>query len=94
MERTKRLRRWDFDREEYLPYDVPADGKITTYAPDMDTKINCASCGKEITVGDSYTSRTIHTGMGFGYLVCGECYEKDWEEQRRCYKRMRAERSI
>lgn len=29
---------------------------------------------------DGYTSKQIHTELGFGYAVCEQCYEKEWRE--------------
>lgn len=47
----------------------------------MSNKVNCAQCGREIKFGDSYTSKEIHTFSGFGYSVCEECYDKEWERR-------------
>ena len=47
----------------------------------MEEIVNCAECGKEIDFGSCYTSRKIHTKGGFGFSVCGDCYEKEWQEE-------------
>lgn len=73
------LRKWDNAKREYEPYPVPDDWYVTCYEGSMDALINCAHCGKELTYGNAYTSREIHTSMGFGYAVCKECYRKEWE---------------
>ena len=51
----------------------------TTYASDMDTVVACAACGKSLKFGDAYTSRKILSNAGFGYAVCKDCYEKEFE---------------
>ena len=51
----------------------------TTYASDMDDIIACAACGKLLKFGDSYTSRKILSNGGFGFAVCEDCYEKEFE---------------
>jgi hypothetical protein len=47
----------------------------------MGAIVNCACCGKRLPFGECYTSREIHTGLGFGYAVCGDCYfhKESWE---------------
>lgn len=71
-------RKWDEEKREYEPYELP-DGS-TCYEIDMDKAVNCARCGKKMIFGNGYTSRQIHTEMGFGYCVCGTCYSKELEE--------------
>ena len=56
------------------------------YTPNMDTVINCASCGKKLAFGDSYTSRCIHNATGFGYAVCAGCNDKEFEAEKAAYK--------
>ena len=62
--------------------------KCSTYTPpplascyetDMERVIQCASCGRPLEYGKGYTSRQIHTRLGFGYIVCGDCYKKEWQ---------------
>lgn len=76
------LQRWDFEKRGYEPYSVPDDWNISVYCADMNTVINCAECGRKMTYGEGYTSRRIHTKMGFGYCVCEECYRKEWADER------------
>ena len=49
---------------------------------DLKEAVNCPHCGKEIPFGGTYTSLEIHTNMGFGFGVCGDCYEKEWERRK------------
>ncbi len=75
------LKRWNWKKREYENYDVPDSRCVKTFVADLDTIIDCASCGNGIPYGCSYTSMEIHNAMGLGYAVCDECYEK--EEKRR-----------
>ena len=34
------------------------------------------NCGREVKFGDCYTSMRYHSGAGFGYNECPECYEE------------------
>ena len=52
----------------------------TTYASDMDTVVAFAACGKSLKFGDAYTSRKILSNAGFGFAVCEDCYEKEFEK--------------
>ena len=76
------MRKWNFNTREYEPYSVPTDWNCKTYSVDMDEIVNCPHCGRQVTFGECYTSRQIHTKHGFGYAVCEECYEKEWREER------------
>lgn len=69
--------KWDSEKKEYEKYDIPKDWYTPLVVYCMETTINCASCGKELNYGDSYTSRIIHTPAGFGYNVCESCYNKE-----------------
>lgn len=63
------------------PYEPPVeDGYYPIYCDDMDKKINCAQCGKEITFGEGYTSREIYSGP-WGHTVCIDCMEKERERE-------------
>lgn len=75
-----RVGKWDFEKHIYKPYKIPKEWRIVITTDDMSTKVNCASCGKELTYGECYTSRQIQLrGSGLGLGVCSECYEKEWE---------------
>lgn len=75
------LRRWDPRAREYRPYEVPDGWRVSCYEADMRATVRCARCGRELPYGESYTSRQVHTPGGFGYCVCGECYEAETEEE-------------
>lgn len=70
--------KWDFKTKQYSKYTLPP--LASTYEPDMNKAIQCASCGKALKVGNGYTSRQIHNAVGFGYIVCEDCYKKEWQE--------------
>lgn len=72
-----RALKWDFDEHKYQLYEIPEGWFCPLIQNDMDAKINCASCGKELPFGDAYTSLAIHTHRGIGYMVCAECHQKE-----------------
>lgn len=72
------LQKWNYKKHNYEDYKVPDNWNVKTYGNGMEEIINCAQCGKKLKFGDSYTSLEVHTGMGFGYSVCEDCYEKEW----------------
>ena len=75
----KMAQKWDPQTAQYSPYELPE--MASAYAGKMDEVIQCASCGRKLTYDMCYTSRQIHTEMGFGYGVCENCYEKEWEDE-------------
>ena len=75
--------KWIPAKHEYEPYDLP-DG-ASCYEEDMDKVVPCAQCGRAVTFGDSYTSLEVHTQIGFGYAVCHECYEAEYERRKEAY---------
>ena len=77
--KTRLVQRWNYQTKSYD--DVYVDGEWFTplYSDDMEVPINCINCGKQISFGESYTSNEYHNQVGFGYYVCEECYEKEWE---------------
>lgn len=79
----KTLSKWNFVKQNYEDHKVPEEWNTPLYTDNMCEYINCAECGKIIQFGESYTSRKIHSRFGFGYPVCTECYQKEWEEERR-----------
>lgn len=45
------------------------------HTENMNTMINCASCGKELQYGDAYTAHCFNTDSGmFGLPICEKCY--------------------
>lgn len=77
------VQRWNPISKQYYPYTIPDGVNICAYSEDMDKQVNCARCFKVSVYGDLYTSKQIHTSMGFGYGVCEDCYEKECAEERR-----------
>ena len=78
--------KWDFEGREYRPYEIPDGLYCPLSLSSMNTVINCASCGKKLVFGDSYTSRCIHNAAGLGYAVCAACHDKEFAAERAAYK--------
>ena len=74
------LQKWNNTIHQYEPFEVPDDRQVALYTDDMNKFVQCANCGRIIKYGDSYTSRTIQTNMGFGYAICEDCYKKECEK--------------
>lgn len=73
-------KKWNFSKVEYEDYELPEGA--STFSKDMDEIVSCARCGKQLSFGDTYTSRQIQTQrLGFGYGVCKECYEEEWKAE-------------
>lgn len=72
-----KIKKWNYQKHNYEPYEVSDNWKIKTYSSNMQEKINCASCGKIIKAGDSHSSLEIHTDIGIGYMICEKCYNKE-----------------
>lgn len=68
------LQRWSESEHRYMPYAVPDDWYVSTYEEDMSTPVNCCQCGRVLPFGECYTSYQVHTTVGMGYAVCGDCY--------------------
>ena len=72
--------KWNVKTNEYDIYRLPH--KASAYESDLHAIIACARCERELSYGDAYTSRQIHTEMGFGYMVCRECNKLEWNLER------------
>lgn len=81
------LQKWSYKKHVYEPFKVPDDRDVRLSVDDLKEVINCANCGKGVITGDTYSSLTIHNGIGLGYCVCGECYEKEWKERLKCRRK-------
>lgn len=79
----KFLQRWDYTLHEYQLFPIPSAWNVVITGEDMEEIINCPTCGKEFKLGDSYTSLEVHTSVGFGFCVCQECYDEEWERRRK-----------
>ena len=78
----KVYRKWNYETHKYDDYLVPSKYYLSTFEENMDEKVNCCQCLKEMRFGDGYTSMEVHTNMGFGYCVCEDCYDKEMERRR------------
>lgn len=76
------MEKWNWQTHRYEPYIVPKNWNTPLYTLDFNEKVNCVQCGKEIEFGDAMTSLEVHSEHGFGYMVCEECNEKEWERRR------------
>ncbi len=76
------LQKWNWSKHTYEDYEVPNNWVCKCYSDDMNEIVNCPHCGEQITFGESYTSMEIHTDLGFGYAVCGDCYDKEWNRRK------------
>lgn len=81
MNMQRDIGKWNYETHEYDPYMPNPDWKLKLYSQDMDEPINCASCGKEMTYGEGYSSEELHNHIGFGYPVCEECYRLELARQ-------------
>lgn len=70
-----------------VQYSVPKGARL--YTDNLDEIIVCADCGKQIRAGDTFTSRTILTDLGFGFMVCPECYENAMNQERKQHEKSR-----
>lgn len=68
------LQKWNPTKHIYEPFESPAK-KLILISGDMDERCDCANCWKDISFWECYTSRMIHTDMGFWYPVCTDCYQ-------------------
>ena len=71
--------KWNVERKIYENYTLP-QGSIT-YSSDMEEVVSCARCGIKKMYGDCYSSKQIHTDIGFGYAVCENCHKLEIEEE-------------
>lgn len=78
-----KLQKWNYKTHIYDPYEVPDEWNCPLIVENLDQEINCTGCGKKVVYGLCYTSKTIHTDIGFGYPVCEECYSKEFEEEKK-----------
>lgn len=81
------LNKWDYESHKYIPVEIPESWYVTTYCFNLDTSVTCPHCGNFVTAGDCYTSNEFHDGIGLGYFVCPDCYDKEWERRLRYDKK-------
>ena len=75
------LRKWNYKTHKYEPYEIPDEWNCKVYTDDMDEDVNCPHCGKKFKFGCGFTSKEIHTRIGFGYCVCYKCYQEEWKRK-------------
>ena len=71
------LRKWNYEKREYEPYEIPNDWNVKAYSEDMDEMVTCPHCGRDFHYGNGLTSHEIHNEYGLGYAVCEECYGQE-----------------
>ena len=71
------ITRYDRKTKKEFEYEPPKGARM--YVEDLDSIICCASCGRKVVAGDTFTSFEIMNDLGLGYLVCEKCYEKEFE---------------
>lgn len=76
------LKKWNYKIHRYENYWIPNDFNCKTFSRDMNEEINCPHCGNKVKFGECYTSKEIHTDIGFGYAVCEKCHEKEWKKKK------------
>ena len=74
-----KVQKWNYKKHNYETYELPEGSMMYSY--DMDRKVACAQCGKEIPFGESYTSWEVHNIIGLGYAVCENCYKQEWRRK-------------
>ena len=79
---SRMLSKWNPRKHEYEPYQIPDSWNVAIYCDDMEKVISCAECGEKIKFGDAFSSRFIHTELGFSYCICGGCMKKEIRELR------------
>lgn len=76
------LKKWNYKKHVYEDYNVPNEWKVGTVFFRDTEEINCPHCGKKILYKDSFTSMEVHTEVGFGYCICEECHNEEWERRK------------
>ncbi len=74
------LQRWNYETQQYEPHISTAE-ILFLFTEDLDSPIDCASCGKRKVYGECYTSKTIHNNSGIGFWVCESCYEQELRDE-------------
>lgn len=74
------LYKWNYNTHKYDKVVLP-EGNYKTYSSNMEEIVNCPQCLKELPYGETFTSHEFHTPLGFGYGVCQECSDKEWERR-------------
>lgn len=78
------IKKWDFLKHKYstIVYD-DTKNNYKSYGNDMDEIVECPNCHKKLRLGECYVSYQYQVPIvGFGFAVCGKCYEKEIELRR------------
>ena len=78
---TQTIGRWNYNTRSYDPVEIPEEWQVRTYSERMSAPTTCPHCGRTFHFGDMYTSMEFQTDFGFGYSVCRECYEEEFERR-------------
>ena len=78
------IKKWDYPSHSYfsIPLISRTPLNLKTYSEDMNEMVNCCQCLKKIKYGDTYTSKEIHTDLGFGFSVCEDCYKEELKRRK------------
>lgn len=81
---AKPVRKWDFEKHEYAPIELPEDWIVPMLVPvdELDNLVNCANCGKKVPYGETMTSKQYHNMTGLGFGVCDDCYKNEQKLER------------
>ena len=74
------MKKWNYKTRKYDEFESPAEFPILELPSEeeyLSMEIQCTNCGKKVSYGDCYTSRTIHNYIGIGYPVCEDCHRRE-----------------
>jgi len=71
------MQKRNFETKEYEEYSTPDGRNSPLFSLNMKESINCTDCWEKIEYWAAYTSKAIHSYLGFWYPVCESCYEKE-----------------
>lgn len=77
------LKKWNYETHKYDDIELPDKLYVSLYENDMNVMVNCPHCLKPVKFGECYTSMEFHNWVGFGYAVCENCYNEEWERRRK-----------
>ena len=82
-----KLNKWNYKTHSYISEIIKGDYLFSLYETDMEKRVNCPHCKKEIRYGESYVSLEYHNEIGIGMAVCEKCYNEEWK-RRKHYEQM------
>ena len=74
---ARKMNRRDWTTHECVEYEIPDNWIVSSYETDVNTVVNCATCGKSLTYGDAWLSWEIFDDRGLAYAVCKECFDEE-----------------